>query len=89
MKIGSARTAKQKMLSGLLVFALLIAVSLALGFYGYYTERASRTPTNTTPTTSPTTTPTTTPTPTITPTTTPTTTPTPTNTTIETPYEPE
>lgn len=84
MKVGSARIAEQRKISGLLIFALLIAVSLALGFYGYYTERVPRTTTNTTPTTSPTITPTTL----TTPVNTTTTITTQTNTTAEVPYTP-
>lgn len=87
MKVGlrNVRIAKQNVIGGLLVFTILIAVSLALGFYGYYTEKAPRT---TISATSPTTTPTTTTTPAnITNTTTVITTPT--NTTSEVPYVPE
>ncbi|MEO3993812.1 MAG: hypothetical protein QN229_05885 [Desulfurococcaceae archaeon TW002] len=78
MEIRSARTAKQKIISGLLVFTLLIIISLALGFYGYYIERTPKTTINTTPTITPTTPINTTPTIT-----------TPTNTTVEVPYTPE
>ncbi|MCC6032754.1 MAG: hypothetical protein LM561_01565 [Desulfurococcaceae archaeon] len=92
MGSGNFRVAKQNVIGGLLVFTILIGVSLALGFYGYYVEKAPRTTTKTT-TTSPTTTPsnTTTPTNTTSPSvsTTPTTTPTNTTTTSEAPYVPE
>ncbi len=89
VRIRNARNAKQNVIGGLLIFTILIAVSLALGFYGYYVERVPKT-TNTTPTTSPVTTPTTTPTTTPANTTNTTTiVTTPTNTTSEVPYVPE
>ncbi|MGC8974590.1 MAG: hypothetical protein ACP5KB_00135 [Thermoprotei archaeon] len=79
--------AKQNVIGGLLIFTILISVSLALGLYGYYTEKAPRTTTKTTPTTSPTETPTANLTTSVT---TPVnTTTTPTNTTSEAPYVPK
>ncbi|GEM_PF-1379324 len=92
MGLGNVRVAKQNVIGGLLVFIILIGVSLALGFYGYYIEKAPRTTTKTT-TTSPTTTPANTTTPTNATNTnvseTLTTTPTNTTTPSEVPYVPE
>lgn len=82
MRLRNAYVAKQNVIGGLLVFTILIAVSLALGFYGYYMERAPKT--TTAPTTSPTTTTTL-----ANITNTATVTTTPTNTTTEVPYTPQ